>query len=158
VIRDSSSVPTIMGELAFCFVLPAPRSHSQYSFKNSQQTRIFNTLNKYTKTMFGLLDDDEEVAVEVAPVDNKKDESGSDLQVSTSLPEGGDSSSSAAWTDVASTKSRRLAPQWAAATKPESPAAAAANTATDSSKKKGTSSCNERETFNHCSPPCHILP
>lgn len=90
---------------------------------------------KTSNTMFGLLDDDDEVGgqdVEVK-VEDKKD-GNVDLQVTTGLSETG--ADSAAWTDVSSTKSRRLAPQWAS-TKQESPAAS--STPTDSSKKKGNS-------------------
>ena len=84
--------------------------------------------------MFGLLDDDDEVGGQEVEVNvaNKKD-GNVDLEVTTGQSEaGGDS---AAWTDVSSTKNRRLAPQWAS-TKQESPAASSTPTG-DISKKKG---------------------
>lgn len=81
--------------------------------------------------MFGLLDDDEEVIVEAGGA--KKEES-NDLQVSSSDSDATNAADSAAWTDVSSTKARRLAPQWTA-TKQGS--ASPSSTSTEISKKKG---------------------
>ena len=93
--------------------------------------------------MFGLLDDEDEVTGAGAGSKDKKDQDqdqkGQDQkgdqkgQDQKAGEAGGDGSS---WTDVASTKSRRLAPQWTS-TKQEAPAPVA----TEVAKKKGVCVC-----------------
>ena len=85
--------------------------------------------------MFGLLDDDDEVSggggQEVGvKVEGQNNDGTSDIQAAATQQ--AEATDNTAWTDVASTKSRRLAPQWTS-TKQETPASASA----DISKKKG---------------------
>lgn len=129
-VTDSNGIPcsSDVWSIPVCRLFFHPTYRQHISCK--QLTQEFQEHNQ--SKMFGLLDDDDEVGGQVAAAKVDKEVAGGDLALtSATQAEATDS----AWTDVSSSKSRRLAPQWTSS-KQE---ATSSTAATDSSKKKGSS-------------------